>query len=39
MSTVRAAVFDGRGGVEIRTLPKPAVPPGGALLAVEAVGM
>lgn len=39
MSVVRAAVFSGDGRVELRELPRPAPPPGGALLRVEAVGL
>ena len=37
--TVRAAVFDGTGSFEIREFPVPDPPPGGGVLAVEAVGM
>lgn len=37
--TCRAAVFLGDGRYEIRDLPVPAPPPGGALLQVEAVGL
>ncbi len=36
---VQAAVFAGDGTVELRDLPRPALPDGGALLAVEAVGL
>lgn len=37
--TCRAAVFPGDGTVEIRELPVPEPPPGGAVLRVEAVGL
>jgi threonine dehydrogenase-like Zn-dependent dehydrogenase len=37
--TCRAAVFSGKGSYEVREFPMPAPPPGGAVLAVEAVGM
>lgn len=37
--TCRAAVFPGDGTVEIREFPVPSPPPGGAVLAVEAVGL
>ncbi|HSQ00493.1 MAG TPA: zinc-binding dehydrogenase [Candidatus Dormibacteraeota bacterium] len=39
MTRVRAAVFRGDGTVELRELPAPAPPAGGAVLAVEAVGL
>jgi len=38
-ATCRAAVFLGDGTYEIRELPIPAPPPGGAVLRVEAVGL
>src|SRR3954470_1464845 len=37
--TCRAAVFLGNGTYEIRELPIPEPPPGGAVLKVEAVGL
>lgn len=37
--TCRAAVFLGNGSYEIRELPVPTPPPGGAVLQVEAVGL
>lgn len=39
MSDVRAAVFSGDGRVELRRLPMPECPAGGALVRVEAVGL
>lgn len=39
MTEIRAAVFTGDGKVELRGLPLPAPPAGGALLRVEAVGL
>lgn len=39
MTEVRAAVFSGDGKVELRRLPMPDCPRGGALLRVEAVGL
>lgn len=39
MKRVRAAVFRGDGTVELRELPAPEPPAGGAVLAVEAVGL
>jgi threonine dehydrogenase-like Zn-dependent dehydrogenase len=39
MTTCRAVVFPGDGSYELRELPVPAPPPGGALLRVEAVGL
>jgi threonine dehydrogenase-like Zn-dependent dehydrogenase len=39
MTAVRAAVFFGDHRVALRELPMPALPEGGALLAVEAVGL
>lgn len=36
---VRAVVFDGAGGYELRHFAMPEPPPGGAVLAVEAVGL
>ena len=39
MSTVRAGVFTGDGKWEVRELPAPEPPPGGAVLRVEAVGL
>jgi threonine dehydrogenase-like Zn-dependent dehydrogenase len=39
METCRAAVFSGDGTYEVREFPVPAPPPGGAVLAVEAVGL
>ena len=39
MPTCRAAVFDGDGHYEVRQFPVPSPPPGGAVLAVEAVGL
>ena len=39
MPAVRAAVFLGNQQVELRELPRPAPPDGGAVLAVEAVGL
>jgi len=39
MSQVRAAIFTGDGRVELRHLPLPSCPSGGALLRVEAVGL
>lgn len=38
-TTCRAAVFDGAGGYEVRQFPIPTPPQGGAVLAVEAVGL
>ena len=38
-ATCRAVVFNGDGTYQIREFPKPEPPQGGALLAVEAVGM
>jgi len=38
-STCRAVVFSGDERWELRELPVPDPPPGGALLAVEAVGL
>jgi threonine dehydrogenase-like Zn-dependent dehydrogenase len=38
-STCRAAVFAGDGTYEVREFPIPESPPGGAVLAVEAVGL
>ena len=37
--TVRAAVFNGDGTHEVRDFKEPQPPPGGAVLAVEAVGL
>jgi threonine dehydrogenase-like Zn-dependent dehydrogenase len=37
--TVRAGVFPGDGSYEVREFPAPDPPPGGAVLAVEAVGL
>lgn len=37
--TVRAGVFVGDGSYEVREFPAPTPPPGGAVLAVEAVGL
>ena len=39
MDTCRAAVFSGDGTYEVREFPVPVPPPGGAVLAVEAVGL
>ena len=39
MATCRAAVFGGDGTYEVREFPVPTPPPGGAVLAVEAVGL
>ena len=39
MPTCRAAVFAGDGTYEVREFPIPEPPPGGAVLAVEAVGL
>jgi threonine dehydrogenase-like Zn-dependent dehydrogenase len=39
MQTCRAAVFNGDGTYEVREFPVPLPPPGGAVLAVEAVGL
>lgn len=39
MSSCRAAVFAGDGTYEVREFPVPEPPPGGAVLAVEAVGL
>ena len=39
MDTCRAAVFSGDGTYEVREFPVPVSPPGGAVLAVEAVGL
>jgi len=39
MTTCKAVVFNGDGTYALRTFSKPTPPPGGAVLAVEAVGM